>query len=186
MADPKTKTPDSHVGLLKWNPATNKWLFWDGAITVSGAVDTELPAAAALADNTANPTVPAVAAFIMGFDGTTWDRLKAMSVAADTVASISSGVLPTGAHGFVYNGATWDRARGTKEQGTYAASAPLAIRLDDGATYLYVGKAAIGTATSAASWQICRITQADTTVVWADGDASFNNVWDDRASLSYS
>lgn len=35
---------------------------------------TELPAAAALADNTANPTVPGVGSFMMCWDGTNWDR----------------------------------------------------------------------------------------------------------------
>jgi len=51
----------------------------DGTVSVSGTVtvDTELPAAAALADNTANPTVPGVGAFAMGFDGTNWDRIRA-------------------------------------------------------------------------------------------------------------
>lgn len=39
-----------------------------------GASDTEMPDAAALADNTANPTVPGVASFNMCFDGVTWDR----------------------------------------------------------------------------------------------------------------
>ncbi len=151
MADPKTKTPNSLVGMLKWNPASGKWFVWDGTITVSGSVDTELPAAAALADATVNPTVPGVSSF-----------------------------------GHLFNGATWDRMRGTKEQGVFVFSAPLSIRLDDGATYLYVGKAAMGSATSSAVWQIQRITQADTTVIWADGDAAFNNVWDNRASLSYS
>lgn len=104
MADPKTKTPDSLVGMLKWNPASGKWFVWDGEIT----------------------------------------------------GSVSS------------------------------ASEPYAIRMDDGATYLYVGKAVPGSATASAVWQIQRITQADTTVVWADGDASFNNVWDNHAALSYS
>jgi len=36
--------------------------------------DTEMPAAATLADDTANPTVPGVASFNMCFDGTNWDR----------------------------------------------------------------------------------------------------------------
>lgn len=52
------------------------------AVTVtSGTVtaDTELPAAAALADNTANPTVPGVGAFLMCFDGSTWDRCPVAS-----------------------------------------------------------------------------------------------------------
>lgn len=51
----------------------------DGTVSVSGAVDTELPAAAALADNTANPTVPGVGAFGMVFDGSTWDRAPGTS-----------------------------------------------------------------------------------------------------------
>lgn len=47
-----------------------------GSVTVSGAVDTELPAAAALADNTATPTAPAVGAFGMVYDGATWDMAR--------------------------------------------------------------------------------------------------------------
>jgi hypothetical protein len=46
------------------------------SITVDGSVDTELPAAAALTDNAANPTVPSVGAFGHVYDGTTWDRLR--------------------------------------------------------------------------------------------------------------
>lgn len=41
-----------------------------------GAVDTELPAAAALADAAANPTVPTVGAALLGYNGTTLDRLR--------------------------------------------------------------------------------------------------------------
>ena len=39
-------------------------------------VDTELPAAALLADDMSNPTVPQVGAHLMGYDGSTWDRVK--------------------------------------------------------------------------------------------------------------
>lgn len=51
------------------------------AVPVSGTVtvDSELPAAAAVADNTANPTVPGVASFPHVFDGTTWDRAPGTS-----------------------------------------------------------------------------------------------------------
>lgn len=50
-----------------------------GSVSVSAmpADATELPAAAALADATANPTVPGVASFLMGWNGTTWDRVRA-------------------------------------------------------------------------------------------------------------
>lgn len=55
------------------------------------------------------------------------------------------------------------------------------------ANVTYVGKAKVGTATSADQWQIQRIDEtSDTVITWADGDDKFNNVWDDRASLSYS
>lgn len=51
----------------------------------------------------------------------------------------------------------------------------------------YVGKAAPGTATSAASWQIFVLDETgDLQVKYADGDAGFTKIWDNRASLSYS
>lgn len=43
-------------------------------------VNTELPTAAFLADNTSNPTVPAVGSFGMMWDGATWDRQPGTSV----------------------------------------------------------------------------------------------------------
>lgn len=48
----------------------------DNDVTVTGSVtaDTELPSAASLTDNFANPTAPAVGAFGMVWDGSTWDR----------------------------------------------------------------------------------------------------------------
>lgn len=39
-------------------------------------VDTELPAAAALADGASNPTTPSVGAMDLAFNGTTWDRTR--------------------------------------------------------------------------------------------------------------
>ncbi len=55
----------------------------------------------------------------------------------------------------------------------------------------YVGDAVPGTADSASVWRIKRITEtttagSDAVIEWADGDANFDNVWDDRAILSYS
>lgn len=63
----------------------------------------------------------------------------------------------------------------------------LATVIRSSGNYIYIGKAAIGTATSAASWQVKRL---DTTtlldITWADGNASYDNVFDNYASLSYS
>ena len=54
------------------------------------------------------------------------------------------------------------------------------------ANTVYVGFADIGSATSAASWRIMRINTSTKAVTYADGDSLDDNIWDDRASLSYS
>lgn len=56
-------------------------------------------------------------------------------------------------------------------------------------TYTYVGEAEPGSADSAAAWRIKRIETtgtAGTHIEWADGDSSFDNIWDNREALSYS
>ena len=68
------------------------------------------------------------------------------------------------------------------------ATASYALELDEAsATVTYVGEAAAGSSTAAAVWRIKRITLtgSDLSIKWADGDTNFNNVWDDRAILSY-
>jgi len=56
-------------------------------------------------------------------------------------------------------------------------------------TTAYLGMAVVGSAGSAAVWQIRRLTFSaggGVITAYADGDNLFNNVWDDRLSLSYS
>lgn len=53
----------------------------------------------------------------------------------------------------------------------------------------YIGEAEPGTATSAASWRVLQIdstTSSAITILYADGDTDFDNIWDNRAALSYS
>ena len=60
-------------------------------------------------------------------------------------------------------------------------------RFDEGATYAYVGKAVPGTAEASALWRIQRFPVADYSAgLYADGNANLDNVWTNRASLSYS
>lgn len=64
-----------------------------------------------------------------------------------------------------------------------------AIEYDGSDNPLYVGKADPGTAQGVIGWQIKKITYSGsnaTDVQWAEGDANFDKVWDDRASYSYS
>lgn len=53
----------------------------------------------------------------------------------------------------------------------------------------YIGKAKSGTATSAAAWLIKKISKSGnvTTIAFVNGSTeSYNQIWDNRASLSYS
>lgn len=80
-----------------------------------------------------------------------------------------------------------DEALGAKRVTLVDAASSYTTRLDEGATYTYVGKAVAGTLGSAASWQIMRYPSADFSAgLFADGDASFDNIWDDHPTLSYS
>lgn len=74
-------------------------------------VDSELPAAAALADNTANPTAPIVGSALMVYDGTTWDLARS-SVGDNASAVGLQQVLP-----MMYDGSTHDRLRGDSTDG---------------------------------------------------------------------
>jgi hypothetical protein len=74
------------------------------------------------------------------------------------------------------------------EANSVGAGSTYTTRLDDvGTGVTYVGEAAIGSAESAATWRIKKITEtgSDIVILYADGDGLFNNIWDDRLSLSY-
>ena len=129
----------------------------DGSVAVTGSVtaDTELPAAAALADNTANPTVPGVAAFGMVWDGANWDREPATRVVSGTVtANAGTGPFPVSDNG---GSLTVDAPVGTPVftrlsdgaaalvgQKTMANSLPVAIASDQSAIGLAAGTNNIG------------------------------------------
>lgn len=62
-------------------------------------------------------------------------------------------------------------------------------RVDEAsATVTYVGQAAIGSAEGDAKWRIKRITVtgAITDIKYAGGTEQFNQIWTNRAALSYS
>jgi predicted SPOUT superfamily RNA methylase MTH1 len=118
-----------------------------GTVSISGTVtvDTELPAATALADNDANPTTSRIGANLLVWDGSTWDRAPGTSangllvdlganndvtitgtVTVDTelpaaAALADNDANPTtsrvGANLLIWDGATWDRAPGNSADG---------------------------------------------------------------------
>ena len=56
-------------------------------------------------------------------------------------------------------------------------------------TFKYVGESLPGSATSARLWRIKRIDQTDTggdvNILWANGVATLDQIWDDRLTLTY-
>lgn len=67
-------------------------------------------------------------------------------------------------------------------------STELETRVDEttNATYTYVGKAVPGTPTASAYWQVFRFeTSGNINLEYADNNDAFDNVWDNRDSLTY-
>ncbi len=67
------------AGALIGGDATNGLDVDVTRVTGTVTVDSELPAAASLTDNFSNPSAPAVGAFHMVWDGSTWDRAPGTS-----------------------------------------------------------------------------------------------------------
>lgn len=66
--------------------------------------------------------------------------------------------------------------------------AQYALRLDDTSTpnITYVGEANVGSLDSSAVWRIKQIDETTGLVIkWADGNANFDNNWNNRTSLTY-
>lgn len=72
---------------------------------------------------------------------------------------------------------------------TVSSTGDEALRLDEAsASVSYVGTAATGSGEGSAVWKIKKITISGTvtSITWADGNGNYDNVWSNRASLSYS
>lgn len=97
----------------------------------------------------------------------------------------------------------WDGSVGISVEGVPVTSAdPLPISVVDSTQYatiidttttantIYFGFVAIGSvgSTSSAIWRILRMVDSSgvLTFAFADGDTNFDNIWNNRASLSYS
>jgi len=77
--------------------------------------------------------------------------------------------------------------RGDNRNNLFVTEPNLATRVVTVGAVTYVGVAAMGTASSAAEWQIQKVDSTTGTIVtWADGNDNYDNVFDDYASLTYS
>lgn len=98
---------------------------------------------------------------------------------ADLGGSASTNVITLD-----YNTSSMDNADDLQIH--YVAPDDNVIIDESGGTYTYFGFSAPASATSEARWKIKRLTQATNVFQLADGNDQYDNVWDNRASLSYS
>lgn len=85
------------------------------------------------------------------------------------------------------HGAAGDVSTGRRLK--YTQDVPLKTIIDEAsATVTYIGVAHPSATTAQALWRIKKIdsTTNPTTIFFADANDNFDNVWDNRASLSYS
>jgi hypothetical protein len=119
-------------------------------------IDSELPAAAALADATANPTAPAVAAHLMGWNGATWDRVRSEADAATTAQNLSTSST---ANAVTLSGLNADATLGVQITGTWTGTVIVEGTLDGSNWFAlpilsFAGVlTAAGTTTANGQWQ---------------------------------
>jgi hypothetical protein len=60
--------------------------------------------------------------------------------------------------------------------------------IDTEGSYIYIGEALPGSATSDSVWRVKRIEEVgdDYNILWADGTSDFTKIWDDRLTFTYS
>jgi len=149
----------------------------DGTIIVGGSDD--ITEQNVLYQNT---DLSIVIPFELGFDGgqnVTVDITQTTGAClADVILNISQGQTVLGGSGTTV----------TNDVSVVDKQYAKRIAKDSGDSNLeYIGNAEPGTSDSSASWQIKRVdTTSGTIILFADGDADFDNVWDDREGLSYS
>jgi hypothetical protein len=108
--------------------------FWQATQPVSGPLtDTQLraspvPITGSLSlagsntpsDSFANPTNASPGqSFLMGWNGSTWDRIASEGTNTDAEAVRTTGAMSTEAYNMIFNGTTWDRARGDTTSGAW-------------------------------------------------------------------
>ena len=83
--------------------------------------------------------------------------------------------------GLVWNGSAWIRMEGGLFTSVYD--------YDGSSNLIYSGTALAGSAKASPAWQIKKYTYSGsnlTDVQFADGNTQFDNIWNNRTSLSYS
>lgn len=129
--------------------AGNEVVVTSGTVSLSGTVDTELPAAAALTDNTANPTVPAVGSFGLLWDGAAWDRAAGNTLGEFVQGGVAAGVADSGNPlkvGGVYNSTRPTYTTGQRGDAQLGSRGALGVQLMVADANGFIGSGSIGDA----------------------------------------
>ena len=125
-------------------------------------------------------------------DTLSWVNMTQPLVSTDTLTVTMSGVA-TAAHQVTQNTALSNLLTELQLKADLTEIQPVqepdrALRFDDSANpILYLGAAEPGSATASAVWRIQRFdVTSGVTSTFADGNDNFDNVWNNRAALSYS
>jgi hypothetical protein len=87
---------------------------------------------------------------------------------------------------FGYDGTT-NRALKTNTRGEIVTQSAEAVQLDEVGSTTYIGYAAVGTSVASAAWRIKRIVDSsgDLSVTFAGGTDNYDQIWNNRAGLTY-
>jgi hypothetical protein len=151
-----------------------------------GALSTNPPRGATGDKGDTGATGTAGTSGLAGIDGSDMltgagDPASGLGTVGDVYVDADSGNiwLKTGASTWTFQGSGTEVALAT--QVDFAVAGPPEI--------IYKGEASPGTTTASAAWRIQRITiqtDDDASFEWADGNATMDNIWNNRAALSYS
>lgn len=127
-----------------------------------------------------------------GDDDATWDgKVKNLVYDVDTLSWIAQ-TQSGGGGGGGGDASAANQVTGNASLASIDAKTPAleyAVKSDDvGGGVVYFGYATVGTSAASASWKIKKVTETDgdLEITFADGNANFDNTWNDRVSLSYS
>lgn len=215
MASPHFKNASNNV-MLVWDDTAKDFVVWDGQVTGGSGFDTVWlknvagtkinPATEEKQDDIIdNQTSGSQKTKVVDSAGVVqeWTMPEGQEASANSMPMVLSteqeailsalltSTIFTGRIGEVQTSPTantvLDRLKTINESINVSYAIQYAVDSGD-STITYVGKAVAGSTLSSAVWQINRITDTsgDLSIQFADGDSNFDNIWDDRESLSYS
>lgn len=116
-------------------------------------------------------------------------QITALNTLNTTTSAINTKITTTNVAGLdSVNVKVTDITLDASGDSVESRSMAMATRLDEvSSTVTYVGEAVVGTADSSALWRIKRIQTTGTVlkIEWANGNSNFSNIWNNRASLTY-